>query len=537
MLLLLIPSGARQPGRSHPTAAHGGAMVEISKKTPAFIRQKTDGQDFETQLIQVTTVVTGKNGEYVEDLRPKDFAITEDGVAMKLLSADHYHAGNPKPSAKLEKELRIFHLASGLDRESVRLLLFDHRIIVLYFDMSTLSRPELERAVEASTQFVRERMTAADLVSVVSFGAGFAAHANFTNDRTVLESALASLVTLKQSMSRSIKIPPCAKDVETCEVFKPGLEGQPDPNEQKNDLDALFELVVQLRELPGRKSIVHFTGIVPPANDDFLWHFIANVGNLGVTALYEVDMHARANRSGEAGDAMTATGQPRALADAQEELASLAHESGGAFYSGVSDFGQIFQRVQRDSEDYYLLSYNSPNTMEDCNFPKVSVKLEGPSGADISFRPILAARESPPPFEITLLAGYHHCTELGIDSAVGLISKTGGLHISYDIIDMDVDFKSKCDWCEWNKGQIWRRDQTINGHQAIFILMQNNEPKQVKQIVDGKTVFVLEENITKRLTAIFPDAHTSFSAPIQSEDQMADMLLMVSTFKSAVPTH
>lgn len=518
------------------------AMVALVLATTVTARQqdlpqqKDDPPDFHTQLIQISAVVTGTDGNYVGNLRPENFTISEDGVVLKLLSADHYHAGNPKPNAKLEKDLRIFHLGSDLDRKAVRPLLLDHRVIVLYFDMSTLSRAELKRAVEASAQFVKERMTAADLVSVVSFGAGFAANADFTNDRAVLESALTSLVPLQESKSRSIKVFPCATDVGTCEVFKPELGSQPDPNEQKNDLDAFFDLAVQLRELPGRKSIVHFTGIVPPGVD-YLWNFIADVGKLGVTALYEVDMHAHTNRSGESSDVATTTNQPRTPASMQEQLLSLAQESGGAFYSGVSDFRPIFQRVQQDSEDYYLLSYNSPNTMEDCNFPRVSVKLEGVSGADIKYRPILAARESPPPFEVTLLAGYHHCTEQGIDSAVGLISKTGGLHISYDIIDMDVEYKSKCDWCEWSEGLVWRRAQTVNGHKAIFFLTQNNEPKQVKQIIEGKVVFVSEENITKRLIAIFPDAHTSFSAPIQSEDQIADMLLMVSTFKSAVPTH
>jgi VWFA-related protein len=517
-LLFAVPSSAHQQESSHLTEAPAPAVHEIGNNAFASTQQKEDPPDWHTQLIQISAVVTGKNGNYVEDLRPDNFKIAEDGIAMKILSADHYHAGNPPPDPSLEKSLRVFHLASGLDRNSVRRLLLDHRVIVLYFDMTTLSSAELKRAVDASTQFVKAGMTSADLISVVSFGAGFAANANFTNDRAALQSALASLVPLKESMSRSVKISPCAKEAVNCEVFRPEGEGQADPNEQQGDLSALFDLVVQLRELPGRKSVIHFTGILPHTNGDFLWSFIGDVSNLGATSLYEVDVHGHATA-------------------AQEALADLAQASGGEFFPSVSDFGPIFERVQRDSQDYYLLSYKSANTMFDCNFPNVSVKLEGVAGANIKFRPVLAARESPPPFKITLLAGYHHCTEQGIDSAVGSIAKTGGLHISYDIIDLDVDYKTKCDWCEGLEGLLWRRDQTINGHRAIFALTQNNEPTRVKEIINGKTVFVSEDNIKKRLVAIFPDAHTRFSATIQSEDQIADMVLMLSTFEFDLPIH
>jgi VWFA-related protein len=474
--------------------------------------------DFRTQLIQISAVVTDKDGKLIENLRPENFTISEDGVAMKILSADHYHAGNPPSGPNLEKSLRVFHLASDPVRDPVRHQLLNRRVIILYFDMTTLSRAGLKRAVDASAQFVKERMMTADLVSVVSFGAGFAANANFTNDREVLDSALASLVPLKEAMLRSTKISPCAKAAANCEVFQPEAEGQTNPNDQPNDLSALFDLVVELRSLPGRKSIVHFTGNNPGTNGSYLWNFIGDVSNQGATSFYEVGV-----RTHETGG--------------QEALARLSQETGGAYFSSVSDFRPIFERVQQDSQDYYLLSYNSTNTMFDCNFPSVSVKLEGVAGAHIKFRAVLVARESPPPFKVTLLAGYHHCAEQGIDSAVGLIAKTGGLHISYDIIDMDVDYKTKCDWCEGLGGLLWRRDQTVNGHRAIFALTQNNEPTLVKRLVDGKIVFVTEDNIKKRLVAIFPDAHTSFSATIVSEDQISDMLLMLSTFEFNLPAH
>jgi hypothetical protein len=118
------------------------------------------------------------------------------------------------------------------------------------------------------------------------------------------------------------------------------------------------------------------------------------------------------------------------------------------------------------------------------------------------------AQEFPPPGGIKLLPGYHHQPQHGIDSKIGTISKAGGLQIHYDVGEMAGTFTG-CEWCGWSKGEVWRKRQIIDGQEAVLIFTKQ-----------------------KRLVVSFPNVHANFYATIQTQAEMADMLLMLFTFQS-----
>ena len=70
----------------------------------------------------------------------------------------------------------------------------DRRMIVLFFDMTSMETDDILRAHAAAQKFLKQQMTPADLVSVVMFSTRLAVLANFTNDRTTLDKAIAQLV-------------------------------------------------------------------------------------------------------------------------------------------------------------------------------------------------------------------------------------------------------------------------------------------------------------------------------------------------------
>lgn len=111
----------------------------------------------------------------------------------------------------------------------------------------------------------------------------------------------------------------------------------------------------------------------------------------------------------------------------------------------------------------------------------------------------------PPPGGIQLLDGYTHTKLQGIDTAVGRISKPGGMTISYDNGDMAGLFARKClakDACRWFK----------------------------RQVVGGREVWLgLTHNW--QIIATFPKEYANFYAETKSPDDIADFLIMILTYR------
>jgi len=116
------------------------------------------------------------------------------------------------------------------------------------------------------------------------------------------------------------------------------------------------------------------------------------------------------------------------------------------------------------------------------------------------------AQETPPPGSMKLLPGYHHQRQQGIDSTVGTIWKQSGLKIEYDIGEMAGNY-AECTSCGWTTGEVWRKKQTVGERKIVLVFTSK-----------------------KMLVVSFPESHANFYAIIQSQDEMADMLLMLFTF-------
>jgi hypothetical protein len=105
---------------------------------------------------------------------------------------------------------------------------------------------------------------------------------------------------------------------------------------------------------------------------------------------------------------------------------------------------------------------------------------------------------------VKLLPGYQQREGRSLDSTTGYIFKEGGLRISYDMAGVYTD----CDWCDWTKGETWRKKQVVNGQQAVLVFTKS-----------------------RRLVVSFPESHANFYATIRDESELTDMLLMLATFE------
>src|SRR5207248_9069290 len=64
------------------------------------------------------------------------------------------------------------------------------RIIVMFFDLSGMQPDEAERSLKTAQEYVDKRMTAGDLISVVSLGTTLRVEQDFTVDKVLLAKAL-----------------------------------------------------------------------------------------------------------------------------------------------------------------------------------------------------------------------------------------------------------------------------------------------------------------------------------------------------------
>jgi len=238
------------------------------------------------------------------------------------------------------------------------------------------------RSVEAARAFVKNQMTSADLVTIASFGTQLEVKSDFTNDRETLEQTLESLVLGKQKNSKDEKSK--LDDSANAENVTHSVE---------LSLDAAIALADMLAQIPGRKSVMHFTSGLLQSGPDNLGNLAAvnaatDAANRSNVSFYEVDARALKTVCGEtpcsgAGDVMR---QYTQLANSKNTLSTLAEDTNGAFFTDTNDFKPIFKRVQDESTGYYLLTYDPSNKKKDGSYRHVEIKLVNVPGGRITFR-------------------------------------------------------------------------------------------------------------------------------------------------------
>src|SRR5262245_15545761 len=187
--LIGIVRAQNAPSPATP-ATNPQAPVPIRPGQPAIpgtIRSTLD-------LVQVDVVVTGRDGKPVKDLKQEQFSVMEDGREQKISSFDYFDVEKVETAARGDAVAPVvIPLGGAVQPEVVREQVRDHRLMVMFFDLTSLQPPDLERATSAAHKFVREQMTPADLVGVVVFGNQLEVVTDFTSDRDLLDRAVDAL--------------------------------------------------------------------------------------------------------------------------------------------------------------------------------------------------------------------------------------------------------------------------------------------------------------------------------------------------------
>jgi VWFA-related protein len=363
-----------------------------------------------TNLVLVDVRVRARSGKPVTDLTQKDFRVWEDGVPQAITSfsiedvekLDRAEVANGLPAI-----IDLGKLPPTVTAESV---LTDHRLIVLFFDLSSMQPDDLIRALRAARTFAQTKLTRADLVAVVTYTSSLRILQNFTNDRAALEKSIRGIPVGEESSSLSSSGTvgeAGGTNASGEEIVTPDVSAAFTPDETEfnifntdEKLAAIESLSEMLRAVPGRKSVIHFSAGIERTGIENQAQLRATIdaANHSNVSLYTMDMRGllalppggeaiAASPSGTAvysGSAISS--QFSSLHGNRETLASLSRDTGGRTFYDLNDFGPAFDEVQRENSSYYLLGYSPSNKKSDGRFRRIRVEVDRP-GVKVEARP------------------------------------------------------------------------------------------------------------------------------------------------------
>ncbi len=394
------------------------ASAQVPTPTP-----DNDVVKISTNLIQVDVSVTDLKGKVINDIKPGEIEIYENGEKQKITNFSFVQTTKtvterPTPADKNDKNAIPIPQAI-LRPDQIR------RTIALVVDDLSLSFESAYQTRRALKKFVDEQMKEGDLVAIIRTGAGIGALQQFTSEKRILYAAIekvkwnpsgtggvSAFAPIESAPDTSMQTDPSATPDDTATT------SSTDAGQSLDDfrgsvfatgtLGALKFIVTGMSELPGRKSVILFSdGFKMFENDDqgnqesgrvmdFLKELI-DVANRSTVVFYTVDARGLQFTGFTAADSVTDT-SPAAMSkqlqarsdqlhDTQEGLSFLADQTGGFAVKNNNDLSGGVRKIL-DDQSYYLVAYEpdaetfDPATRK---FNKLEVKILR-SGAKVRYR-------------------------------------------------------------------------------------------------------------------------------------------------------
>jgi VWFA-related protein len=353
--------------------------------------------------IVLTNVVVRdkKTGAVVKGLKASDFTIIEDKRQQTIASFDYQ---NVDEAAVLAEKNTVAGKASVADLlehnfaaspEALR----DHRLIVIFFDLSTMQDEDIDRAVDAADNYVNKQMQPADLVALVSMSTGLSMDQDFTSDKQVLLKAIARYNGTDETGFANGSTGSTDGTSDNASAFSADDSEYNSLNTDR-ELLAIRAIAKSLERVDQRKSLLYFSGgltrngienqasLRAATNEAAKANMaIYSVDARGLQALPPVgDASTGSLRGNSAYSGSAATAQLSANYGSQETLSTLSVDTGGKAFFDSNDFGPAFQQVQHDTEAYYILGFHSTNQARDGSYRHLTVKVDR-DDVKLEFRP------------------------------------------------------------------------------------------------------------------------------------------------------
>lgn len=379
-------------------------LLVVLLVTPALVAQDATFK-VDINLVVTNVSVMDRNGKPVLNLKREDFEILEDGVPQTISVFDE-HRLSEEPLPPLSSTdvpslgRRAGWRAPNKSREETSLKFQDRfqdrRLIVLFFDLTSMSPAEQARAQKSAVKFIEAQMSVADLVSIMTFSSVLRTVEDFTDDRERLREALRTMSLGGMSdLAGGGRINRRWGD----RLF---LGEQAEFNIFNTDrtLEALERVAKDLGRVQGKKALVHFSSGIEKTGIENLSQIKAttNAAVRSGVAFYTIDARGLVALP-PGGDASTASpsgmgvltgavqqSMSRALTDSQETLYTLAADTGGKAMLDSNDLTLGICQAQQDLSSYYLMGYHSTNAAENGKYRRLRIRLVSNREARLEYR-------------------------------------------------------------------------------------------------------------------------------------------------------
>ena len=133
-----------------------------------------------------------KTGELIKGLKQSDFQILEDKKPQTITTFDYQNVDQAVATLAEDND-RLRRHAPPRRRRIADLVnndfaakpdeLKDRRLIVMFFDLSSMQPEDITRAVDAAKDYINNHMAPADMAASVSLVSGLSMDQDFTNDK------------------------------------------------------------------------------------------------------------------------------------------------------------------------------------------------------------------------------------------------------------------------------------------------------------------------------------------------------------------
>jgi VWFA-related protein len=353
--------------------------------------------------IVLTNVVVRdkKTGAVVKDLKASDFTIFENGKPQKIASFDYQ---NVDEAAVLNEKTTVTGKTSVADMLNNNFAadskqLRDHRLIVMFFDLSSMQPEDTDRAVDAAKDYINKKMQPADLVALVSMDTGLSVDLDFTADKAAL---LAGVGRYNGTEGTGFANGATGSSAGTADDASSYTADDTEYNSLNTDreLYAIRDIARVLGRIDQRKSLLYFSGgltrngienqaSMRAATNEAVKANMAiySVDSRGLEAIPPVGNASTGSLRGTAAYSGAAM-QSNLSANfaSQETLATLSSDTGGKAFFDSNDFGPAFEQIQHDTEAYYIIGFRSANTAKDGSFRHLTIKLNR-NDVKLDYRP------------------------------------------------------------------------------------------------------------------------------------------------------
>ena len=395
LALSSLQSDLAQSSNQAPGDSQSAGQVSLDQSSGPIL--KMNGE------LVLTNVVArdSKTGEVIQGLKQSDFSIYESGKQQHIETFDFESVDKATPL----NEAMVSGLAAGATGNGTKAVvvakpeeLRNHRLIVMFFDLTSMQPEDLDRSVLAAQDFLRTKMQPADLIALVSLGDTLNVDQDFTADKNALINEV-GVYNGTEGQGFALGATANSNQVEDTTASTPDEEEYNDINTDR-ELFALQAVSKSLEKITEKKSLLYFSGgiqrdgienqaslratINSAVRANLAIYSVDTRGLQAVTALGDASTGSLRGTGAYSGGALLNNMNNNFAT--QEMMGTLSSDTGGKAFFDSNDFAPAFAQVERDTSAYYAIGFRSTNPVRDGKYRKLTIKINRP-GVKLEYRP------------------------------------------------------------------------------------------------------------------------------------------------------